>query len=198
MSGAPARLAGALLALACTGCATLEQYGVDRLRDLSDVVDVRYGTGLGLGLQVDATMWLGTGLGWSDIQRSRAWFGRHSVERGETSFFGLILTSVMGGGMCGASPAMGWWNMFGFNLAMLDVHAWGPDRAWFSGTFDNAPPAFDAFRFGGTVFLPGVHGGLYLNAGEAVDFIGGLFTLDLAHDDGIPKYAPAPAPEAGA
>ena len=51
--------------LTCQGCAALATYGQDRLRDLSDVVDVRYGTGFGLGAMVQAGPLFETGLGCS-------------------------------------------------------------------------------------------------------------------------------------
>ena len=86
-----------LAALAGSGCTASTSWGTDRLLDLTDMVDVRYGTGAGLGVQLDATMLFGTGLGYSTVDRSRVWFGRHSVETLHTTFFGFVLGSGMGG-----------------------------------------------------------------------------------------------------
>jgi hypothetical protein len=172
--------------LACQGAAT---WGLDRLRDASDVLDLRYGTGLGLGVHADATLYFGTGLGWSTVDHSRAWFGRHAVARGETEFFGLVLGSTLGGGMCPPDLAHGWWHMLVFNVVALDSPDWAGDANWFEN--DGGPPLIDRFRFGGVLFLPGVHVGLHLNVGEVFDLLLGLFTLDPAHDDGIPKFTPS-------
>src|SRR5262249_48937976 len=97
--GQGVRLAAAarLLAAALTsGCTSSPAWGMDRLRDLTDIVDVRYGTGLGLGVQADALLLLGTGVGWSDVSYSRVWYGRHSVDTGRRTFLGLLLYSSFG------------------------------------------------------------------------------------------------------
>jgi len=49
------------------------------------------------------------------------------------------------------------------------------------------PPVIDRFRVGGEVALPLVHCGVHLNLGELCDFVLGIFGLDLADDDGLPK-----------
>ena len=50
------------------------------------------------------------------------------------------------------------------------------------------PPFLDGLRVGGTLFLPGVSGGLYLNFGELLDFLCGVVSYDPLGDDGIPKF----------
>ena len=167
------------------GCTTSSAWGTDRLRDLTDVVDVRYGTGIGLGVQLDATMLFGTGLGYATVDWTRVWYGRHSVDNSGTEFFGVILGSALDGGMCPTDPAHGWFDILFINVSLLgEMDASGSDD-WF--VHDDGPPLIDMFRFGGTLFLPGVHGGLHVNVGEVVDFVLGVFFLDPAGDDGVPK-----------
>jgi len=170
--------------LACQGAAT---WGRDRLSDATDVLDIRYGTGLGLGLHLDATQYFGAGVGWSRVDRSRTWYGRHAVDMQGKEFVGFVLGSALGGGMCPPDPAHGWWHMLGFNVAALDVPNWSGDTGWFE--HDNGPPFIDRARFGAVLFLPFVHGGLHLNVGEVLDLVIGLAGFDPAADDGIPKTA---------
>ena len=94
------RVAALALVPLLAGCAA-DTWGGARLRDVSDILDVRYGTGLGLGVQVDATMFLGTGLGGSGIDSSRVWYGRHAVDVAHAVFVGLGIGSAFGtGGSC--------------------------------------------------------------------------------------------------
>jgi hypothetical protein len=176
----------ALAALGLCGCAA-DSYGGARLLDLTDIVDVRVGTGLGLGVQVDATMLLGTGVGGSSVDWSRAWFGRHAVDVEGTTFVGLLVVSGFGCKYADDDPAREWWQVFGFNRAAKGLHRWSGCEGWFAES-RCGPPVIDIFRFGGTVFLPGVHGGLYLNVGEIGDLLLGVFMLDPANDDGEPKW----------
>ena len=177
---------------ACSGLAT---YGLNRARDLSDVVDVRYGTGLGLGLFAQC-MWpvsLGFGLGASSESYSRQWFGRKSVVMRDGVFAHIIIVGVEGHGADGDSTT-GSLNFLGLNAAGPDPgdwrwsKEWRPTEEWFESPAGDPPP-LDRFRIGATVFLPGVNGGLFLNFGEAVDFLTGLVGYDLMRDDGIPKFA---------
>ncbi|HZL99162.1 MAG TPA: hypothetical protein VFD43_02825, partial [Planctomycetota bacterium] len=90
---APTRVVLGLLALlAGPGCAA-GNWGQDRVRDLADVVDVRYGTGIGLGLGLQVGDIFQTGLGCSIEWYQRQWFGRKSVEV-ENGLFasGLLIT----------------------------------------------------------------------------------------------------------
>src|SRR5262249_30133615 len=128
---------------------------------------------------------------------TRTWYGRHRVDVDRSQFFGLVVVSELNSGLSLKNSSQGWDQMFAFNIAILGPAEWAGDKHWFAGETGTVP-IIDTFRFGGVIFLPGVHGGLYLNVSELVDFLGGLFTFDLAHDDGVPKCPPATAPPAGA
>ena len=176
----------ATLALACTGCSSVGTYFTDRGRDLLDIVDLRYGNGMGLGVQLDATMFLGTGLGYSDGSWTRAWYGRHAVDTDNARFFGWLVASELNFATCMENSADGWNDALLFNFAILGRANWIGDEEWFAGR-SRTVPGLETFRVGFVLFVPGGHGGLSVNLGEIVDFVGGLATLDLANDDGVPK-----------
>ena len=182
----------AALALSCAGCSAVGTYCVDRGRDLLDVVDLRYGTGLGLGVQVDATMFMGTGVGYSDGSWTRSWYGRHAVDTDSAQFYGWVLASELNYATCMENSADGWNQVLWFNFAILGPADWRGGERWFAGE-SRTVPGLETFRVGAVLFLPGVHGGLYVNMGEIADFFGGLATFDLANDDGVPKGPVAPA-----
>jgi hypothetical protein len=174
------RLLPLLLLPACAGTHYLDR----RFMDLTDVVDAKYGTGIGLGAKVEATMFLGAGLGFSSQSYTREWFGRRSIEVHDGAFFHAIL----GGGdglYVNAAPGQGSANGFGYDFVTLDGPAPGD------------PPWLDWWRFGAEVCLPGVNGGLYLNLGEVWDLLAGVVTLDPAGDDGMLKGAHFLGPPAG-
>lgn len=198
-----------VILLACAGCAGgAATYGQDRLRDLADVADLRYGTGLGLGASVEA-VYFGTGLGCSIEWYQRQWFGRKSVEVRDGLFAAGLLFGFDGDYLRRLEP--GRWDIEGDSttgdwFALLvnwnrgrsdELHA---TEAWLTEPAGD-PPARSAIRIGGAVFLPGVHGGLYFNVGELVDFATALVGYDFIKDDGYSKYsipsvhdgAPAPA-----
>jgi hypothetical protein len=182
------RAAAALLlaaALACSSCTASPSWGKDRLLDLTDIVDLRYGTGLGLGVQADALLLLGTGVGYSDVSWSRAWYGRHAVDVGSRKFVGAVLYSAFGDYEYPGDAARTWCNVLLLNIASIGPAQASGDENWFER--DQGPPILERLRCGATLFLPGVHGGLYLNVGEAVDFLLGVFFLDPCTDDGQPK-----------
>lgn len=183
----------ALLAVgsACAGPVT---YGRNVVRDLSDVVDVRYGAGFGLGASVEAGVFK-TGLGCSKLWYDREWFGRKSVEVRDGFFAHGLILGVDGDYLRreAAEPenddvesSTG-----NFSIIVLSSRGHSParvgDEAWFT-TPGGPPPALADARVGGVVFLPFVQGGLYLNFGEAIDFCCSLVGYDLMHDDGYPKF----------
>ena len=186
-----AALAAALLL--CPACASVATWSLDRARDLSDVIDVRYGTGLGLGAHVRADVWvpLGAGLGASTEWYSRQWFGRKSVEMRDGLFAGMIVIGREGQGLL-CEPTTGSVELFGVNFKGAGIYDsdWRGTDAWFQSPA-GSPPQIDRFRIGATIFLPGVNGGLFINFGELADFFTGLVGYDLMRDDGIPKFAQA-------
>jgi len=191
-----------LLLLACQGCTQLATYGEDRVRDLSDVIDMRYGTGFGLGVGVQFSEMFGTGLGCSSEWYQRQWFGRKSVVVRDGLFAqGLIFgydgdylrREILDGRSTNDSGTTG-------RLSLFTLRGYGTSSArtgsaeWFT-TPGGDMPKLDAFRIGGAVFLPGVNGGLYLNVGEVMDFACGLVGYDLMSDDGYPKFFTPGTPE---
>jgi hypothetical protein len=180
------------------------------VRDLSDVIDVRYGVGFGLGASVQFGETFQTSLGCARELYQREWFGRKSVETHDGFFAGGLLYGVEGdGGKYGprqcccdgehdADGARGN-TTGGQHLLILGGGAGSRtrtgDEAWFTEPGGDMP-ILDEFRIGGAVFLPGVLGGACLNVGEAIDFLCGLATFDLMNDDGYSKFFTPPA-EAG-
>ena len=185
------RSAAAAALLLCTGCAGVGEWSLNRARDLSDVVDVRYGTGLGLGVHVRCDLWvpLGAGLGVSSEWYSRQWFGRKSVEMRDGLFAGAVVIGREGEGLT-CEPTTGSVELLGVNFKGAGIYDsdWRGTDAWFSEPA-GSPPQIDRFRVGATVFLPGVNGGLFLNFGELADFFTGFVGYDLMRDDGFPKFA---------
>jgi len=164
-----------LLLPACAG----DSWGGRRLMDCTDVFDLKYGTGAGLGAKIEATMYLGCGLGVSSQSYTREWFGRKSVEVRDAAFFHAII----GGGdgrYVDAAPGRGSANGFLLDWVALK----GPE--------EDSPGWIDWWRFGAEVELPFVNGGLYLNLGELWDLFAGLADFDPAADDGIAKSAMYP------
>jgi hypothetical protein len=176
--------AAATSALLCAGCIAPGNYASDRLLDLTDVLDTRGGPGVGLGLQVQATEYLQTGIGMSQ-QNGTAWYGRQSVDA-PSPFFHLVVIGAEGIGVgCTSSdrPAM---DLLGINSGALgESGEWTGNQAWFAT--GKGTPYLDRLRFGGTIYLPAFHVGLFLNLGEFVDFAGGIVALDLMNDDGLSK-----------
>ena len=162
------------------GCTPLGRYARDRAMDLTDVIDIKYGTALGVGVKLQATGWYRLGLGLAETPYVREWFGRMSYEHGEagTPSDGFFMYFLLGGA---ESPSVvGEWlhgasmNFFGFEAATITADDWG----W--------PGPLQRWRFGGEVLLLGRFG-VYLNLGELADFLLGFGGMDIAHDDGVPK-----------
>ncbi|MFT7465638.1 MAG: hypothetical protein ACI9EF_004007 [Pseudohongiellaceae bacterium] len=150
----------------------MSSYLSERAWDLSDVVDVKYGTGIGLGVKAEATIYFGLGLGLGEDFYVREWFGRMSAEERDWMSLQVLLGGGEGNAIHGSGP-MDTFSVFGIDV-MAEVAKWpGPSSGW---------------RFGGEVMVPFAHLGLYLNVGELVDFLLGIGTLDVAGDDGIAKW----------
>ena len=185
------------IALALPACSGLGNYAQYNLRDLSDVVDVRYGTGFGLGVSAQFSDLLATGFGSSVEWYQREWFGRKSVEVRDGLFAAGLIVGFDGDYMRRLEP--GQWDVEGDSttgdwFALLvnwnrgRSHELTATEAWLTEPAGD-PPARSAIRVGGAAFLPGVHGGLYLNLGELVDFACGLVGYDFVRDDGYSKFS---------
>ena len=168
---ARSRLGAAALALGC--CAGLPaceapSYGNDRWNDLGDTIDLRSGRGHGFGLSLQATMYFEPGLGLSWMDTWHDGFGRRRVS-GTDGGFAQALVFGITGRSDDPSAATSSRDLLGCNLNLFG----SPDE----------PPLLDRFRFGGAIYLPFGHGGIYLNAGEVFDFLVGFLRFDPAGDD---------------
>jgi len=202
-----ARLAALLLLLPlATGCA-VGRYAGDRLMDLTDIIDVKYGVAIGVGAKAEITQFLGTGAGVAALGYSREWYGRRSVEMNGWAFIHLVAIGVDGGY---GSPNPGGWSNERAEVYFLLVNstafadfgiAPGGDARWehipkgdgssIEGRPEPRPDAYEPFnpldywRFGAEVLIPGVQFGIYFNFGQVIDFVAGLGTFDPAEDDGV-------------
>ena len=178
------RLRAVVLALlALPGCASFERYARDRLLDVTDILDFKYGRAWGLGVKAEVTLYFGTGLGIGLVESTREWYGRWPTDftlnregdpldwlEGTFAYFGVIGTD-------GGTPG---------DVAQSGITTVGLNVLTIS--FDNnAPPLIDRWRVGAEVLLPVVTGGMYLNLGELWDFFAGVVGDDPAEDDGEAK-----------
>jgi hypothetical protein len=181
---------GALvLAALLPGCASFERYARDRLMDVTDVVDFKYGRAWGLGFKLELTLYFGTGLGVGVQQWTREWYGRHATDfalSGDAPRSWMSGLFVQAGviGVDGGAPG---------NAAQSAINTVGLNVLLISANSD-APPLIDRWRFGGELLLPGAIGGMYLNLGELWDFVAGVFGGDPAGDDGEEKEVREPEP----
>jgi hypothetical protein len=191
-----------MLVLMCQGCTQLVTYGKDRARDLSDVIDVRYGIGFGLGASAQLGELVQTGLGCSTESYQRQFFGRKSVVVRDGLFAAGVLVGFDGDYVrrLGADRwrvdggvSTGTFSVLFFKVNTIAHPATSGDDTWFAEPGGDLP-ALELGRVGGAVFLPGVNAGLYFNLGEFADFLCGLAGFDLMHDDGHAKFfTPEPA-----
>jgi hypothetical protein len=160
------------VALFTPGCSYIKH----RVMDMSDVIDIKYGYAVGAGVKVEATNWIGVGVGWGISAKTREWYGRRSHVAYDQEFMHFILAGRDGTKRSWGEPGLDgtdFYNMvLPINIAQLD---------------HSTPPILQRFRFGAEVIFPTTNAGLYLNLGELCDFILGLTTIDIAGDDGVPK-----------
>lgn len=170
----------ALTAALLPGCGSFGTYAKDRIMDLSDIVDVKYGGTLqdglpvGVGAKFEASSYVGGGLGLAAIPHSREWYGRRSVVSYEGYFVHALILGWDGGQipLDDGVDATDWYQVvLPVNLSAID--------------HPRSPPMLQRWRFGGELIVPLVMGGLYLNFGELVDFFAGFGKVDLAGDDGV-------------
>ena len=161
-------------ALFTPGCS----YVKNRVLDMSDVIDIKYGYAVGAGVKVEATNWVGVGVGWGIMPKTREWFGRRSHVAYDQEFMHFILAGRDGTKRSWGEPSADGTDFYNIvlpiNIAALD---------------HSTPPMLQRFRVGFEFIIPTANGGLYLNLGELADFILGLATIDIAGDDGVPKSA---------
>ena len=156
----------AVLLVATAGCS----YTTDRLLDLTDMVDVRGGSGgFGLGVKVRATEFVETGLAAGGGYEEVEFYGRRRLDVPNSDVLQMLIVGYDKGGNISGSKVPWEINTFFFRGAK----PWAPPVSW--------------WRFGGEIILPGVRGGIFLNIGEILDFILGFTTLDIAGDDGLGK-----------
>lgn len=185
--GAPVRLRrilpAALLSLLLPACASVDRWMGDRLLDVTDVVDLKHGRAWGLGVKLEATLYLGAGFGIGFVESSREWFGRRAQEftldkqGGPGAWFeGLFAHAALLGADGGSASSAG---QSAVNAIFLNVLMLAGDA--------QAPPLIDRWRFGAELLLPEVTFGAYLNLGELWDLLAGLAGEDPAGDDGTRK-----------
>lgn len=192
----PARLAATALllglALLPVGCA----YARDRLLDLSDVIDPKIGTGIGVGAKVEISEYLGVGVGVGVNAYLREWYGRRSYETYGDKFVHLGAFG-QDGGMWGLADDAGVRRRAEtyallINLTAVADHVgrydvFGYSDAWVLPEGYEVPPLYTRWRVGGEIMIPALSFGLYLNLGELADFLLGLGRIDFAGDDGMSK-----------
>ncbi len=191
----------ALLALVVTmaGCS----YPGDRLRDITDVLDVKYGTGIAAGAKVELTYYFGAGAGLGVLGYTREWYGRRSYETYGGTFMHAGIFGVDGGtGMFHRKD--GDQTFADLHFVVVNVSAFadhfGNRDTVYAVAFQRPPgfepvPMFDRWRLGGEFLIPGLTFGLYVNLPEIVDLVGGFLFWDPAGDDGIGKLELYGTPE---
>lgn len=199
-----ALLLGLLLGVA--GCA----YPRDRLLDLTDIIDPKLGTGLGVGAKAELTSYLGLGGGLGVNAWLREWYGRRSYESYGDKFvhFGVF---GQDGGLGGVAQDAGVRTRPDTHVTIVNVSAFadhvgrydvfGYSDAWELPDGYEVPPLGTRWRIGGEFMIPALSFGLYVNLGEIADFVLGLGTIDFRDDDGVCKcdvYSLGMAPEADA
>jgi hypothetical protein len=188
------------------GC-TVGNYAGDRFMDLTDIIDIKYGTAIGVGAKVEITQYMGAGAGAAALGYSREWYGRRSMEMNGFAFVHAGVIGVDGG--YGSPNPNGWSNeraevyfllVNGTAFADFEIAPGGDGQTedtvsseklqeQASDVADDDTPDFERlpslayWRFGGEVIIPSVQFGIYFNFGELVDFVSGIFGGDPARDD---------------
>jgi len=180
--------------LPAAGCA----YAGDRLLDMSDIVDLKLGTGIGIGVKAELTYYVGIGAGLGVNAYLREWYGRKSYETYGDRF---VHVGVFGqdGGMDGPEKDAGVRARVETYVLLVNMTATadhvagrgvlGYSDAWQMARNYEVPPLGTRWRVGGEVLIPAISFGLYLNLGELADFLLGFTTYDFREDDGLDKGA---------
>ncbi len=199
----------AVLLLLAPGCA-VARYAGNRIMDLTDIIDFKYGVAIGAGAKVEITQFVGAGGGAAALGYSREWYGRRSMERKGFAFVHLGGIGVDGGY---GSMNLGGWSDERAEIYLLLVNGSAladfgiaPGGDAIIDTFNSQAPIrlgteiseiepptrfeplhpLDYWRFGVEAIVPiGVHFGIYFNFGQLIDFVVGLTTYDPTGDDGL-------------
>jgi len=179
------------LVLALAGCS----YPGDRLRDLTDFIDFKYGTAIAAGAKAEITSYFGVGGGFGALGYTREWYGRRSYETYGGVFFHMGLFGIDGGSgtfhQAGSDQSYADLHFVFVNVSAFADHFGNRDTAY-AVAYQRPPgyepvPMFDRWRIGGEILIPGLTFGVYANIPELIDFVGGFVFWDPAGDDGIKK-----------
>jgi hypothetical protein len=167
------------------GCNSVAGFFKNRALDATDIIDLKYGAGrgVGLGAKVEPLPFFGTGLGFRSPGPTTEWFGRRA-EQDDLYFAQFVLLGFEGAGRQPDDDVE-------VNFMTVQLHRFEdghvhPERL---------------IRVGGEIAIPFVRGGLYLNILELFDFVAGWwFGIDLVGDNDRPRevevhqppVAPAP------
>ena len=174
--------------LTTTGCT----YGKDRLKDFVDVIDLKYGAGLGLGVKAEVTYYLGIGGGLGISAYNREWYGRRSYESYGDMFAHAVVFGA-DGGLDTQEPGPNQRTRADYHITLINMTAYadhvgskdvmGFTDSWVVPEGYEVPPLPTRWRIGGEVLLPAFNLGIYVNLGELGDFVLGFLTIDYAEDD---------------
>jgi hypothetical protein len=167
-----------VLMLSCTGCAAVKDYAGDRAVDFVDIFIAEFNTGNGLEFHAQLTGYIGTSLGGANT-RSIYMHGRdHGL--GRRNARGLLVFGQTSFDYSDAKSMRGLPKRYGRHR-----------RAWvaflpaglFGGGRKSAPVWPDNLNVevGFNFLVAG--GGVGVNPIELVDFVLGIFTIDLVGDD---------------
>ncbi|RKY17556.1 MAG: hypothetical protein DRQ55_15520 [Planctomycetota bacterium] len=178
--------------LPAAGCA----YAKDRVYDLSDVIDPKLGSGLGIGAKAELTYYLGAGGGVGVQGWLWEWYGRKAYETYGDKFAHFAIFG-QDGGMYGPDEDAGktarpdtyalLLNLSAYVDHYPEAHVMGFSDAFRLPDGYEVPPLHTRWRLGAEVMIPALSFGLYLNVAELGDFLLGFTTLDYQGDDGIGK-----------
>lgn len=183
----------------CAGCAGVGRYLENRLNDFTDCFTARGGWALGLGTRLRLTHYLSCSLGGYYCSRKAGYVGRKAVIQEEgcclglpltqllAPFIPLVLTVPQGAPMSQSGVAFFFSTLFATDFRSADAQIWllGLNLNTLSSSvqFKPPPPPKSLYiEFGLTLGIVSFDVGF--NPAEAIDFLLGLFGLDIMGDDG--------------
>ena len=182
----------------CAGCGAMKRYLENRLNDFADCFTARGGWALGLGTRLRLTHYLSCSLGGYYCSRKAGYVGRKPAIQEEgcclglpftqllAPFVPLILTMPEGAPMSQSGVALFISTLFATDLRSADAQIWllGLNLNTLSSSvrFNPPPPPKSLYiEFGLTLGIVSFDVGF--NPAEAIDFLVGLFGLDIMGDD---------------